>query len=238
MGLKFNNNGYGTLGAGITDVQTTITLSLGQGERFPEYPNGNDYSYITIQSLSNPGDVEVMRVTGRNGDVLTVERGASDEHPAKAFVAGDYVYLGLPAEAVRDLFQIDSSPAPGTFSGPFLWLTAKTRTEFGEVVYMAPDFEAGKADADVAASLPGFYMCVEPNGVNAGERGRYLESGTVTNSAWNWTGGTVYLSLNEGELTQTPPSADGQFVQPIGVAISTSTINFKPSFIVIETKTA
>ncbi|GEM_PF-5929785 len=238
MGLKLKNNSFGSLGAEVNSAQTTITLSLAQGARFPEYPNQNDYSYVTLQSLANPEEVEVVKVTGRNGDVLTVERGASPEYQARTFAAGDFVFLGQPAEALRDMFQIDSSPAPGTFSGPFLVFTAKRRIEFGEVVYMDPDFEVDKADADAVGTLPGFYMCVEADGVDAGQQGKFLKTGTVTKSSWNWTGGMVYLSLNEGQLTQTPPSADGQYVQPIGIATASSTINFDPSFLTIETKTA
>lgn len=238
MGIKFKNDAKGTLATGITDVQTTIALSIGQGAKFPDYPNTNDYSLVTLQSTTVPGKKEIVKLTAKAGDVLTVERGHSSDYPAQAFMAGDFVLIGFPAEALAALNEYDSAPAAGTASGKKIYLTAGEHIEFGEVAYMSAPFKARKADADAFETLPGFYMCVEPAGLDAEQKGNFLKEGIVAKDGWNWTGGPVFLSLNTGELTQTAPDADGQQVQPIGIALASNVIDFDPSLITIETKTA
>lgn len=49
-----------------------------------------------------------------------------------------------------------------------------------------------------------------------------VTEGVIRNDAWNWTtlGAPIYLSTTAGGLTQTPPSATGEIVQPVGFAIT------------------
>lgn len=240
MGIKFKNDAIGTLSGAIDNTQTSISLSAGQGDKFPPLPNSNDYMLVTIMHKVSAAtyEKEVVKVTERMGDVLTVERGHSSDYPAKAFAAGDIVLLGFPAESLAAIAEIDSSPAPGTVSGRTFYLEADEDMSFGEIGYITIDFKIRKADADVASSLPGFYACAEPGGLTAGQKGKFLKEGTICSPAWNWTGGMVFLSLTTGELTQTAPDADNQYVQPIGLAIASNVIDFDPSLITIETKSA
>ena len=52
MPLKFANNAFGTLSAGITNSATSITLASGQGARFPTLSSG-DYFFATLIDTSN-----------------------------------------------------------------------------------------------------------------------------------------------------------------------------------------
>lgn len=72
--------------------------------------------------------------------------------------------------------------------------------------------------------------------VASGNLGTFLESGPITNPSWSWINDPnkpIFLGVNGG-LTQTPPIAPDTIIQIIGVPKSSTTIDFKPSFITIR----
>lgn len=114
MGLKFANNAFGTLSAGITNSATSITLSSGQGARFPTLAVG-DYFYATLIDTSN--NLEIVKVTARATDVLTAVR-AQDNTTARAFAIGDRIELRITAGTLEEVVSgstviTDQSPQLG-----------------------------------------------------------------------------------------------------------------------------
>jgi len=85
MAVKFANNAYSTLAASITSGATSVTLTTGEGARFPTL-TGADYFYATLIDSSN--NLEIVKVTARSTDVLTVVR-ASESTTARAYASGD-----------------------------------------------------------------------------------------------------------------------------------------------------
>ena len=85
MGVKLKNNAFGTLSAGISSSATTITLDSGQGAKFPT-TSTDDYFYATLIDSSN--NVEVVKVTTRSSDSMTVTR-AQDNTSARTFSLAD-----------------------------------------------------------------------------------------------------------------------------------------------------
>lgn len=98
MSVKFANNAFGTLSAGISASGTSITLASGQGARFPTLSSG-EYFYATLIDTSN--NLEVVKCTARSTDVLTVTR-AQESTTAQAFVIGDRVELRVTAQGLDD----------------------------------------------------------------------------------------------------------------------------------------
>lgn len=114
MGLKFANNAFGTLSAGITNSATSITLSSGQGARFPTLSSG-DYFFATLIDTSN--NLEIVKVTARSSDVLTATR-AQDNTTARAFAIGDRIELRITAGTLEEVVSgatvvTDQSPQLG-----------------------------------------------------------------------------------------------------------------------------
>ena len=112
MSVKFANNAFGTLNAGINNSATSITLSSGQGARFPSLSSG-EYFYATLIDTSN--NLEVVKCTARSTDVLTVTR-AQESTTAQAFAIGDRVELRVTAQGLIDLgasstLDADASPS-------------------------------------------------------------------------------------------------------------------------------
>lgn len=119
MGVKVTNNAYGTLSAGIASGDTTITLDGGQGARFPTLGAG-DYFYGTLIDTSN--NIEVVKVTARSTDSMTVVRG-QDNTTARAYAIGDRFEL-RPTAALFDAIYTeavaDATPATGSVTDTML----------------------------------------------------------------------------------------------------------------------
>ena len=74
----FANNATSSLSGILTQGGTTLVCAGGEGSRFPTPDNGN-YFLLTIftkDAYANEQQVEVVKVTARSGDVMTIERDA------------------------------------------------------------------------------------------------------------------------------------------------------------------
>jgi hypothetical protein len=98
MGIKLTNNAFATLAAGINSSATSITLTSGQGARFPTL-TASDYFYATLVDTSN--NLEIVKCTARSTDVLTVVR-AQESTTARAYNTGDRIEIRITAATFLD----------------------------------------------------------------------------------------------------------------------------------------
>ena len=119
MGIKLTNNAFGTLAAGINSSATSITLTSGQGARFPTLSAG-DYFYATLIDTSN--NLEIVKCTARSTDVLTVTR-AQESTTARTYSAGDRIEIRLTAQTFLDSVLTDGDKGDITVSGQGTVLT-------------------------------------------------------------------------------------------------------------------
>lgn len=134
MGVKFANNAFGTLNASIASGDASLTLSSGQGARFPSLSSG-DYFYATLIDTSN--NLEVVKCTARSSDVLTITRG-QESTTARAFAVGDRVELRVTAAGLNDATDIDYIvPSQSGNSGEYL-TTDGTNVSWGVVTAPTP----------------------------------------------------------------------------------------------------
>ena len=108
MGVKVTNNAFGTLSAAINTTATTITLDSSQGSRFPTL-GASDYFFGTLVDTSN--NLEIVKVTARSSDSLTVVRG-QDGTAAASFAIGDRFEL----RPVAALFEEFAQTSGGTIT--------------------------------------------------------------------------------------------------------------------------
>lgn len=99
MAVLVKNNAYSTLASGISNVATSITVAAGTGSRFPA-AGGADYFYATLINTSN--EPEVVKVTTRSTDTLTVVRG-QDGTTARAYSSSDRIELRVTAALLADI---------------------------------------------------------------------------------------------------------------------------------------
>jgi len=106
-------------------------------------------------------------------------------------------------------------------------------TGFGAALYVSSDGMLKEADANDVASMPCVALALESG---TGDK-EILLQGFIKNEDWTWTpGGLIYVSPTTGAVSQTKPSASGQQVQILGVAVSTDMIYFTPNLMLIEIK--
>lgn len=110
MGVKVSNNAFGTLSAGINTTDTTVTVDSGQGTRFPTLGSG-EYFFATLVDTSN--NLEIVKVTARSTDSMTVIR-AQDDTTAAAFAIGDRIEL-RPVAALFEAIQAESAVADADY---------------------------------------------------------------------------------------------------------------------------
>lgn len=99
MAQLFKNNCASTLASGITD--SAVSMTLVDASAFPT--PGTDWYYVTV-SLPDESDWEIVKVTAKSDDVLTIERGQESgtdaRLAARAWDAGTQVSLRLTAGTV------------------------------------------------------------------------------------------------------------------------------------------
>lgn len=105
MAIQWSNNASGALASSISSSATTIVLASGQGVEFPT-PGGGNYFYATLTDTSN--NLEIVKVTARTVDTLTVVRG-QDNTTARAYTAGDLLELRPTAAALTEMQEYTPS---------------------------------------------------------------------------------------------------------------------------------
>jgi len=162
MGIKFANSAFATLASGINSSATSITLTTGQGARFPSLSAG-DYFFATLIDTSN--NLEIVKCTARSTDVLTVTRG-QESTTARAFSTGDRIELRITAQGLVD--------ASGGLASGVLDIPGTSAS--GAVARLYEDTDNGthyvglKAAAAIASSLD--FVLPSADGTN----GQYLKT--------------------------------------------------------------
>ncbi len=110
MAIKWTNNASTTLASAISAVATTITVASSGGSLFPSLSAG-DYFYATLSDSSN--NLEIVKVTAKVGDVMTVVRG-QDGTTGTAYVGGDKFELRPTAAGL----SISFDKSGDTITGP------------------------------------------------------------------------------------------------------------------------
>lgn len=98
MTAQLKNNAVGYLAADISASDTGLILGSGEGNAFPTL-TGAQYFYATLVSAA--GTLEVVKVTARVGDALTVVR-AQEGTIANGFATGARVELRVTAASIID----------------------------------------------------------------------------------------------------------------------------------------
>jgi hypothetical protein len=95
---KFSNNATTTTTARISNTDTTVTVAAGTGALFPVLGTG-EYFKATLQDTNN--NFEIVRVTARADDTMTVVRG-QDGTLAVPFAANSRFELRVLASNAQE----------------------------------------------------------------------------------------------------------------------------------------
>jgi hypothetical protein len=100
MGVKVTNNATTTITADLSSTALSLTVAAGTGVLFPVLGAG-DYFYATLVNTS--GNFEVVKVTARTDDVMTIVR-AQEGTLALPFPDNSRFELRVTAASVLESF--------------------------------------------------------------------------------------------------------------------------------------
>lgn len=116
MPVGIENQAYGLLAGGISAVAVSISLQAGHGARFGAFPAG---TWKTARLIKTDGSIELVKITARSTDTLTVER-AQQGTTGLTFSINDRIEIvpdkGTMAEFVQLGLYGQSLAAAGTAS--------------------------------------------------------------------------------------------------------------------------
>ena len=103
MAILFANNATTTLAGSINNVAVTCNVAPGTGTLFPS-PTGGDYFIMTFTDSATGLVNEIVHVTARSGDTMTIVR-AQEGTSAVAWNAGDLATAMITAGGLAAMVQ-------------------------------------------------------------------------------------------------------------------------------------
>jgi hypothetical protein len=206
MALKVTNNASTTIAGSINAAATAINLAGGTGSLFPVL-SGSDWFWGTLVDASN--NIEVIKVTARSTDALTVTRG-QDGTTAKSYTVGDRFELRPTAALFNDKADIDNPSFTTKITTPAITLGATALTATGaELNYVAGVTSAIQTQINgiiPSGTVMSFFQAAAPTGwtqvVTQNNKALRVVSGTG-----GGTGGTV--AFTTAFASQTPAGTVG-----------------------------
>lgn len=128
--IRHSNNASALLASGITDTATSLTVGAGEGALFPTVGAGA-YAKVALEDAS--GNLEIVHLTARAGDVLTVTR-AQEGTAGFAFSSGARVENRVTAAALNEFLQSSGDTFAGILDGQSVGQISNTRINGGELV--------------------------------------------------------------------------------------------------------
>lgn len=214
--LRLSNNGVSKLASPVSSSDTTITVLTGDGAKFPAITAGQFFMATLVKST---GTFEIVKVTARSGDTLTVTR-AQEGTVASAFGGNDWIEHRLTAGSVMgELERIDTDIA-GKVSKAGDVVTGELEVQGG---LRATDTGAVKVSAGTTAERP------------AGEEALLRFNKTTkefeghNGTDWASVGGSAINNDNATAATRYPLFADATSGTAANVYTSDENLKYKPS---------
>jgi hypothetical protein len=112
MPAILKNNAVSRLAASITIDDLQLSVSAGDGSKFPALTAGQ---WFPLTLMRADGSLEIIRVTARNGDLLTIVRGQETTAPL-AFTAGDRVEMRITADLMNGKLDKEGGVVTGALT--------------------------------------------------------------------------------------------------------------------------
>lgn len=246
---------------GYDDTAVTVVVATGQGTELPDPATANfNLTWWNSTDYADPSDdpnVEIVRVTAKTGDSLTVVRpavgnsynGETSANTAKTHNTGGKTYKMMLAPTYKVFNDINTDiaaraeapvAAPGSDHQAYgikITLTAGVAMNFGDVGYIASTGKVLLGDADAIATSSCVVMCADAS-IAQDAAGTFLLMGVARDDTWNWTvGGFIYLTVTGttgNTLSQTAPTGTDDVTQILGIATHADRMFFNPQLMQTE----
>jgi hypothetical protein len=134
MALKITNNATSKLAAAIGTADTTLSLTPGEGAKFPTLAADD---WFPVTAIKSDGTLEIMKCTARATDTLTVSR-AQENTGAMAFSSGDRIELRMTAAAFNQFVTTNASGGI-TVPNAGIIMSKDAGGTLRELIYMSAD---------------------------------------------------------------------------------------------------
>lgn len=156
MARLYTNNAIATLSAGINNSVTSLVLASGKGALFPS-PSGGDYFNLTLTQAGSETSWEIVKVTARSTDTLTIVR-AQEGTAAAAWATSDKAELRTTADSLASKTQIVTASLGTVLTGTTILPADNTipqNTEGIEVLTCAitPKNSASTLEIDIVINI-------------------------------------------------------------------------------------
>jgi len=242
-------DGQEEIGSGVDEFTVVLDPTTNDADYAPVLSLENTidspvslYSYTIIDTTISGFTVKLSGVTDSanyvlnwkiGGTIVDAVDGVVDHGELTGLTDDDHTQYLLRTDTITASGTNYGSiiTVSGTYAGETLTVTVDDSSSVvGSILTQAADFNYDRADADAAATAPGYCMALE---AGAGSKAVFLR-GQICDTAWSWSAGKLYLSGTTGEMTQTKPAGTGDQVQVLGWALSANTIFFDPVTMVVE----
>jgi len=194
MAAVLTNNAVSRLASSLTAGATTLSVTTGEGGKFPS-PSAGQWFPLTI--VKSSGVLEVARCTARSGDVFTVVR-AQESTSAQSFTAGDRVELRATAAVFTE--QTANTKAAQDAADAAQSDADQAQTEVDALEGLAVKKDASTATG--AALIPGGTTAQRPVSPTEG----MLRQNTETKETERYQDGKwLPLNILDKALNEAPP---------------------------------
>jgi len=128
MPIVLKNNSKGTLSAGISTGDLSLTLTPGDGAKFVPVVSGDWFwgTLVTAATYATDSEIyEIVKVTLTTGDTFTIERSAEGT-TALAFAAGDILEQRMTRQTLLDLSSSSEAIKPRKYLDEFFFAMENT----------------------------------------------------------------------------------------------------------------
>ena len=209
MPALFTNNAATTVASALSNVATSLTVASGKGALFPAI-TGTDFFMLTLTQSGSETTWEIVKVTARSSDVLTIVRG-QEGTTAAAWAVGDKAELRVTTNSLLG-FSIDTpsnaTPAQGATNidknvaltgSAFSSALASAQSAIQVQVstsssFASPFYSSGDQTAGSSFTLPNN---IGPSGVNMSVSTLYfyrLRHKNARNSYSDWSSPTSFTT--------------------------------------------
>ncbi len=172
MGVILKNNATSTITTAISASDVGLAVAAGTGSIFPVLGTG-DYFYATL--VSSGGTYEVIKVTARVGDTMTIVR-AQEGTTAQSFASGSRFELRVTAASITD-FSLDMTGA----------VIRSFRDKLGDFVSVKDFGAVGDGITDDTAAIVAALAALAGGGALYFPAGTYITTNGLTISNSNLT---------------------------------------------------